>query len=103
MEDISKVRVQNDPVTTVGVYLNGMDNLKRLNDFLKWHIKKCDSETIEYLTLGEIYEQIRRKLLDRSPCIITVCENDPLRCMIYQHGSHPCAGWEELGEIRGYA
>ena len=103
MEDISKVRVQNDPVTSVGVYLNGMDNLKRLNDFLKWHEKKSDSETIEYLTLGEIYEQISRKLLDRTPCIITVCENDPSRCRVYQHGNHPCAGWEELGEIRGYA
>lgn len=67
---------------------------------LKWHSEWVEAlyMDVETLTLKEISEQ-----LSDSKRMITVIQNDPMQCKIFQYGNYPDDKWYKLGEIMGYA
>ena len=68
------------------------------NDELKWHTHKGEG----YLTLQEIYEQIKAKGYDG---VIYVWEEQPLEGTIYmcENYGEGEGEWVEHGTTRGYA
>lgn len=89
-----------DSIEHTSVYLGGLNNLKDVTGALKWHSEWVEAlcMDIETLTLQEISEQ-----LSKSNMMITVIQNDPMRCKIFQYGNYPDNKWYRLGEVMGYA
>lgn len=92
--------VKCDGISTSAIYFNGLGNLVRANNRVRWHkdtehIGEYGME-IEYLELHEISEQIKHGL-------ITVIVNGPMKAEIFQWGNYKDVGWVFLGEVQGYA
>ena len=92
--------VRFDGVDSATVYYNGLGNLVKASDRIRWHkdtehVMEYGME-IEYLELHEISEQIKHGL-------ITVIVNGPMRSKIFQWGNYKDGGWVFLGEVQGYA
>ncbi len=86
-----------DGVSGTGVYLGGLDELTRINDWLTW---REDSErqdmVCKELTLAEISKQCW------AYGLITVIVNEPLSGKILQYGNYGDK-WYQIGETCGYA
>ena len=91
-----------DSIETTSVYRGGFGNLKNVTDTLKWHSEYaeglCMGMDVETLTLTEISEQ-----LSDTREIITVIQDGPMKCKIFQYGNYNDGKWYKLGEVMGYA
>lgn len=104
---------ESDTVSSAAVYLGHLTDLEKVNDKLIWRndkdvAEKLGIEEARFLSLNEIYEQVKKNFgkvffgILQTP-LITVIVNDPLKGTIYQCNNH-CEGiWEKLGETKGYA
>lgn len=66
-------------------------------DELKW---KDDGDGYEYLTLGDISDQLKALKYER---VFYVWWELGLRGEIYEFGNHDPSGWVKHGETKGYA
>ena len=96
--------VKDDTVTNSAVYIGGLCNLTNYTDHLKWISEPCEPlyMDIEYLTLAQIHNQIK-KMTNDERVMITVIVNGPLHGDIYQCGNHKDGVWEKIGKTLGYA
>ena len=96
--------VRDDTVTNSAVYIGSLCNLTNFTERLKWISEPCEPlhMNIEYLSLTQIYKQIK-KMTNDEYVLITVIVNDPLHGYIYQCGNHKDGVWEKIGETLGYA
>lgn len=94
--------VEFDGLTASAVYLGGLDDLKKCNQYLDWHIDDTHANdfgrVFKYLTLDEIAKQLCHDGLR----IITIIHNDPKRSRILQYGNYGDEWWV-LGGVMGYA
>ena len=92
-----------DSIEHTSVYLGGLNDLKDVSDTLEWHTQWVEGLYMDVgtLSLSEIYEQLKERNKERE--IITVIQNDPMRCEIFQCGNYDDGKWYRLGEIMGYA
>lgn len=95
---------ESDSVFEVGVYVNGLSELVRVNDRLKWRVDKdiadmceCDGKV---LTLTEIVNQLQEYRYGNG--IITIIIMSPLSGEVLQHGNYGDSWWV-VGELYGYA
>lgn len=86
-----------DSVECTSVYRNGLNKLVNITNALKWHTEYVEGleMQVDTLTLKEISEQVESGM-------ITVIQNDPMRCKIFQYGNYLDGKWYKLGEIMGY-
>lgn len=91
-----------DSIEHTSVYLGGLNNLKDVSERLEWHYECIEGLYMKVgtLTLTEIANQCKAKFNDR---MITVIQNEPMVCRIFQYGNYLDGKWYKLGEIMGYA
>ena len=90
-----------DGVTQSSVYCNGFGNLINVTDGLEWRQEWYEGfGVIQKLTLSEIAQQLAA---ENGGCLITVFENDPGHCEIFQCNNYEKGRWVRLGKIQGYA
>ncbi len=87
------------------LYAGSLDYLVPMDkNMFKWHIDGNASEfmgeTVWYLTLGEIAEQLAKM---EYMGIVTIFVNRPTSGEIYQLGNYSSYEWFELGTLKGFA
>ena len=92
-----------DSIQHTSVYLGGMNGLKDISDRLKWHTEYAEGLNMDVgtLTLTEIADQVKKRYGKYQ--MITVIQNAPLTCRIFQYGNYSDGKWYKLGEVMGYA
>ena len=96
--------IREDSVNGAAVYLGSVTELQNITDRLCWKKEECSEYGYfaEYLTLREIYEQVKEWYPAKRP-IITVFQEDPLSGTIYQCGNYEDGRWVNHGTTKGYA
>lgn len=89
-----------DSIEHTSVYHGSLNDLHDVSNALKWHTEYVKGLEMEVctLTLKEISEQ-----LSDTRKIITVIQNNPMKCKIFQYGNYFDEKWYKLGEVMGYA
>lgn len=87
-----------DSIECTSVYRNGLNKLVNITNALNWHTEYVEGleMDVDTLTLKEISEQVESGM-------ITVIQNDPMVCRIFQYGNYSDGKWYKLGEVMGYA
>ena len=73
---------------------------------MEWRKVNNELEPIEteYLTLTEIYEQVKAEKGYNGSCpLITVFVNDPMRTQVFQCNNYENGKWVRLGDFMGDA
>lgn len=94
--------VRFDGVTNTSIYVNGFHHLLNVTEVMDWKSRYADyaGEIFEMATLDEIYKCFST---DNHHIMITVFENGPMRCNIFQCGNYGTGKWAKLGTVMGYA
>lgn len=101
-EDLSTKKIYRfGPTDGAGVYIGGVTALKAVTGELIWRKTGEGEYSTEYLTLGEIYEQLER--MYGPHVIITVFTETALHGNVYQCGNYERGLWVRHGNTDGYA
>ena len=102
-DDLSKLEITEfDSVSTATVYLGSLDNLKKINNELSWHVEFSQGLgfAIRTLTLEEVFKQVYERY---GSNLITIFVNGPMHGEIYQCNNYEDGEWVEYGSTIGYA
>ena len=105
VENPELVQFWND-MTSVRVIIHNDLYTDTLVQDLKWNTHELQNddgqvyETMDFISLAEIAEQIEARGYDSS---ILVIAEDPMRGTVYRYGNYSDRCWEEVGWMCGYA
>lgn len=93
-----------DGVTATDVYAGGLNNMAKVTASIQWRKPDPDyPELGEYATLSDIHDSYKAITGASANIILTVFENGPTHCNIFQCGNYKEGRWVKLGSVMGYA